>query len=85
MISHQGTKNYDHRMFGCGVIAWKGPKHGGTERTDGRKKRHIELGVSWSNNQIINVFHGHYKNSLYMDLSLIGIHLNFTLRPEFHI
>ena len=46
MISHQGTKNYDHRMFGCGVIAWKGPKHGGTERTDGRKKRHIELGVS---------------------------------------
>ena len=34
-------------------------------------------------NQIIDAFNGYQKNSLCMDLTLIRVHLNFILRPEY--
>ena len=46
-----------------------------------KKNWYVEVNNSYTN-QII-VFYDCYKNSLYRDLCLIGMHLNFILRPEF--
>ena len=65
MIVHQCTKNYDHMMILCGVMAWDGQREVG-------KKIHIEVGTMQISQILVHSWEREWSRELVLTKNILS-------------